>query len=241
MKATKHRYYETLDRQSTAERVLERHLAAGGERMNHERSGPSDLRADFHSTDVLYQELGIKTFSAVSNFLEWIGHLGAAGHGGRGQSSDAVKQAVTESNREMASQLESKLAALQERLERWEARLGAIEAGMKRIDRFTLEAIRDLEEMKREGYAMAPVHTSGPGEPAAVDRGRLAKEDAAQLALDAGRRMREQGKRLTLASVAREAGLKYGQIVYAFGNKDAFFRQLEEDFAAEKETDEAAV
>lgn len=88
---------------------------------------------------------------------------------------------------------------------------------------------------------MAPVHTSGPGEPAAVDRGRLAKEDAAQLALDAGRRMREQGKRLTLASVAREAGLKYGQIVYAFGNKDAFFRQLEEDFAAEKETDEAAV
>ena len=59
-------------------------------------------------------------------------------------------------------------------------------------------------------------------------RGRLAKEDAARLALDAARRMKVEGRRLTLASVAREAGLKYGQIVYAFGNKDGFLSALRE-------------
>lgn len=220
MKAAKQRYYESLERQTTAERVLDRHLGASNFPAAKE-AAVAETPHDFRSTDALYQELGIKTFSALSNCLDWLIQLGSR------DSSDRAGYGVRKADKkeDTAAVLE-RFDTLYERLDRLEARLGAIEAGIKRIDRFTLEAFRDLDSMKQIATPLA----SGHGNRVALyepDRGRLAKEEAAKLALEAGVRMRKQGKRLTLAAVAREAGLKYGQIVYAFGNKDAFFEQLE--------------
>ena len=38
--------------------------------------------------------------------------------------------------------------------------------------------------------------------------------------------MKDEGRRLTLASVAREAGLKYGQIVYASATRTVSSKRL---------------
>ena len=58
-------------------------------------------------------------------------------------------------------------------------------------------------------------------------RGRIPKEEAIELAINAPRELQAKGRKLTLAAVARQAGLKYGQIMYAFGNKERFFQELE--------------
>lgn len=221
MKAAKQRYYEALERQTTAERVLDRHLGAGSFPAAKEAAA-AETPFDFRSTDALYQELGIKTFSALSNCLDWLIQLGSR------EPSDRARHSVSKADmKEDTAAVLERFDTLNERLDRLEARLGAIEAGIKRIDRFTLEAFRDLENMKQMGSPLVAGHGNRVAVSYEPDRGRLAKEEAAKLALEAGVEMRKQGKRLTLAAVAREAGLKYGQIVYAFGNKDAFFDQLE--------------
>ena len=45
-------------------------------------------------------------------------------------------------------------------------------------------------------------------------------------ALEAARRLRAQGRKLTLKSVAEAAGLKYSQIVYAFGSKEEMLERV---------------
>lgn len=226
MKAAKQRYYESLERQTTAERVLDRHLGTSNFPAAKEAAA-AETPLDFHSTDALYRDLGIKTFSALSNCLDWLIQLGSR------DSSERARYGVrnADTKEDTAAVLE-RFDSLYERLDRLEARLGAIEAGIKRIDRFTLEAFRDLDNMKQIASPLTPGHGNRIPVSYEPDRGRLAKEEAAKLALDAGIRMRKQGKRLTLAAVAREAGLKYGQIVYAFGNKDAFFEELENQWQA---------
>lgn len=229
MREAKQRYYESLERQVTAERVLDRHFGTSNFPAAKETAA-TETPYDFRSTDALYQELGIKTFSALSNCLDWLIQLGS-----RDASNRQSYKKHAENKEETAAVLE-RLDSLHERLDRLEARLGAIEAGIKRIDRFTLEAFRDLDNVKQMASPLASNRGGRIPMPYEPDRGRLAKEEAAKLALEAGIRMRKQGKRLTLAAVAREAGLKYGQIVYAFGNKDAFFEQLENELQANLST-----
>lgn len=218
MNPAKQRYYEALDRQRTAERVLERNLYTGGDTVQDRQTRHNSESEEFRSLDTVYQELGIKAYAALTNCLDMLARLGT------GESTRSVKTAALQdefnSTAAAVTRLLTELQSVREKLDHTESRLAAIEAGLKRIDRFTIEAFRELEEIKRE---------AGESRDAAgfADRGRLAKDEAARLALEAGRRMQEQGKRLSLAAVAREAGLKYGQIVYAFGNKDAFFTELE--------------
>lgn len=225
MREAKQRYYESLERQVTAERVLDRHFGTSNFPAAKETAA-AETPYDFRSTDALYQELGIKTFSALSNCLDWLIQLGSR------DTSHRESYKKNAGNKEDTAAVLERFDSLHERLDRLEARLGAIEAGIKRIDRFTIEAFRDLETVKQMAGPL--VANRGTRMPLAYEqeRGRLAKEEAAKLALEAGIRMRKQGKRLTLAAVAREAGLKYGQIVYAFGNKDAFFEQLENELQA---------
>lgn len=176
---------------------------------------------EFRSIDLVYQELGIKAFSALTNCLDLVGKLGS--NDSRAVNAAALEQVVSDVTEKALARLLSEIEEIKVHLEQWESRLSGIEAGLKRIDRFTIDAFRELEEMKREA------DESREADEFRADRGRLAKEEAARLALEAGIRMREAGRRLSLASVAREAGLKYGQIVYAFGNKDAFFTELEKE------------
>lgn len=166
----------------------------------------------------------MKAFLAFNNCLDWLGHLGSGSQSGVGTEriEEAVKRAVVAS---LDSVLRD-LSFLRERIDRMEQNLAAVEAGMRRIDKFTLEAFRNIQEID-ERIRRTPSAGLRPEEEF-QGRGRLAKEDAARLALDAARRMKDEGRRLTLASVAREAGLKYGQIVYAFGNKEGFLSALRE-------------
>lgn len=58
---------------------------------------------------------------------------------------------------------------------------------------------------------------------------RLPREVTRQKALSAARRLRRLGEPVTLASVARSAGLKYSQVVYAFGRREGLLAELRED------------
>lgn len=229
MKAAKQRYYEALERQRSGERILDRHLNVSN-RLEVEETAAGEVQVEFGTMDAVYQELGMKTFHAVTNCLDWLTRLGS-----RDFSNPLTdrKGIAKEAMREMMERFD----AIGERFDRIEARLSAIEAGIKRIDRFTLDAFREIEQIK-EASSGAPLHAGSVGFRPELDRGRLAKEEAAHLALEAGMRMKSQGKRLSLAAVAREAGLKYGQIVYAFGNKDAFFKELERKMSSEAAKDE---
>lgn len=228
MNPAKQRYYEALDRQTSAERVLEKNLLVGGDTVQDRPNRLKDESDDFRSLDLVYQELGIKAYSALTNCLDLLGRIGTS-DSGRGVNLSAIQDMVTSGTSAAFTRLLSEIQDVKERLEQTESKLSAIEAGLKRIDRFTIEAFRELEEIKRE----ADESRDAAG---LSDRGRLAKDEAARLALEAGRRMQEQGKRLSLAAVAREAGLKYGQIVYAFGNKEAFFTELEKALSIDPES-----
>lgn len=207
--------------------------------LERQRAGESTIRDRFQRTaqtrdeseilEGLYAELGMKAYLAFTNCLDWMSHLGGGGGLSAERVEDAVKRAVASSLETMVRDV----AALRERIDRMEQNLAAVEAGMRRIDKFTLEAFRNIQEIE-ERIRQRPA-AAAPEEEAA-GRGRLAKEDAARLALDAARRMKQDGRRLTLASVAREAGLKYGQIVYAFGNKEGFLKALGELDAQERES-----
>lgn len=207
----KESYYAALERQRAGESTIRDRF----QRPVRNDEGPDVL-------ENLYTELGMKAYLAFANCLEWVSQLGSAGGIMRDRVEDAVKRAVASTLDGMARDL----AALRERIDRMEQNLAAVEAGMRRIDKFTLEAFRNIQEI--EDQIRQRPGAAGYSDEEAVGRGRLPKEDAARLALDAARRMKLDGRRLTLASVAREAGLKYGQIVYAFGNKEGFLKALGE-------------
>ncbi len=60
---------------------------------------------------------------------------------------------------------------------------------------------------------------------------RLSKDKATELALSAAYELDINGERLTLAAVARAAGIKYTQFTYAFGG----YRRFIEEFDRYKE------
>ena len=205
-------YYAALERQRAGETSVR-------SRFDEERRA---ARQDLELLEGLYTEVGMKAFTAFNNCLEWLSHVGA--RASEGVSDGRVLQALQENLIPAVRGLQEDMSAVRERLGRLEGNIAALEAGIRRIDKFTLDAIRSIKEIE-ERAEQSGRHEARPVS-AEPYRGRLAKEEAAQLALEAARRMQGQGRRLTLAAVAREAGLKYGQIVYAFGNKEGFFEAL---------------
>ena len=205
-------YYAALERQRVGEAMLK-------DRIN-QRDREQDGQ-ELDALELLYTEVGMKAFAAFNSCLEWLSHLGAH-RTGAAEPDRSLGEAVSQGFERILEEL----GAVKERVARIESSIAALEAGMRRIDKYTMEAFRNLQEM--EERLEEKVHRREAADPQGY-RGRMAKEDAASLALEAARRMREEGKRLTLASVAREAGLKYGQIVYAFGNKEGFFKALSEN------------
>lgn len=205
----KESYYAALERQRAGESTLRDRLERG-----------SDESFDTGALEALYTEMGMKAFTAFQSCLDWLGHLGRNDTIPSGERLEESLRRAVESGVEG---LHQEIATVRERLNRLEGNIAALEAGMRRIDKFTLEAFRNIQEIEEQVRSHASPAAGGVE---AAGRGRLPKEEAARLALDAGQRMRSQGKRITLAAVAREAGLKYGQIVYAFGNKEGFLSAL---------------
>jgi len=206
-------YYAALERQRAGESTLK-------DRIN-KRDREKDVDAEFEALETIYTEVGMKAFTAFNSLLDW---LAAAGQ--RGISPAELDRPIREAVSQGLEQIQEEIQAIAERIARMEGSIAAIEAGMRRIDKFTMEAFRNLQEMEER---LDERSQQAPSAGAQALRGRLAKEEAAGLALSAAMKMRAEGRRLTLASVAREAGLKYGQIVYAFGNKEGFFRALAEN------------
>jgi hypothetical protein len=200
----KQRYYASLERQVSAENSLR-------------AAADADLPSD-QPLDELYADMGMRVFTALQNCLDWLGSLGgrrtapaAAEMGGR--SDEGVRETLNE--------MADSLLSLREQLAQLETAMNNLEAGMRRIDKYTLDAFRQLAELDHE-------RVEAEREPAGRYGGRrLPKEEAIRLALSAAHDMAQAGQPLSLASVARAAGLKYGQIVYAFGNKENFLAQLE--------------
>lgn len=208
---SKESYYAALERQRAGEASVRNRFDEG--------RGTSELDA----LESLYTDVGMKAFTAFNNCLEWIGKLGGARSSG-GPSEDRIQQALHETLAPAMRELQKEIHSVQERLGRLEGNIAALEAGMRRIDKFTLDAFRKIQEVEEQTHYHMERTTHHSDFP--EYRGRLAKEEAASLALDAAKMMKSEGRRLTLAAVAREAGLKYGQIVYAFGNKEGFMEAL---------------
>jgi len=207
-------YYAALERQRVGESTLKDRIS--------QRDRERDDEREYEALESLYTEVGMKAFTAFNSCLEWLSHLGAP----RSMSLMEAERPIREAVAQGLEQIQEELGAVRDRIARMESSVAALEAGMRRIDKYTMEAFRNLQEIEER----FETRTHGiAGEDAQSYRGRMAKEDAAGLALAAAIKMRSEGKRLTLASVAREAGLKYGQIVYAFGNKEGFFKALAEN------------
>lgn len=200
-------YYAALERQRAGENTLRERL----EKSNRE---PDE---SFDALEILYADVGMKAFTAFNSCLEWLSQLGRGSF-----PTERLERSLCDAVTGAIRELRDEFASLKERFARLEGNIAALEAGMRRIDKFTLEAFRNLQELEEEVRRSPKNDLHAP----LADRGRLPKDEAARLALEAGQRMMAEGRRITLASVAREAGLKYGQIVYAFGNKERFIQAL---------------
>lgn len=205
-------YYAALERQRVGEASIR-------SRLDEERRA-----TELDALEGLYTEMGMKAFTAFNSCLEWLSHLGGT-RSSASAGDDGMRQVIRENLVPAVKELHGELENVLERLGRIEGSIAALEAGMRRIDKFTLEAFRNIKEIEERAQFDGDEANRANDYP--LYRGRLAKEEAASLALEAAQRMKAQGRRLTLAAVAREAGLKYGQIVYAFGNKEGFMNALQ--------------
>jgi hypothetical protein len=206
----KQRYYAHLEKQRAAEDSL---------------SAPAHRSYD--SIEEVYIDVGLRAFAAFQNCLDWVGSLGRTSAGYQPpQERQALSVATT-------PEITDLLTGIREQLDRLEAAVGNLDSGMRRIDKYTLDAFRQLTELDQAG--------AGHRASESIPHRRLAKEDAIRMAMTAAKRMAEGGLPLSLAAVAREAGLKYGQIVYAFGNKDNFLSHLKSLDGGEKENADTEV
>lgn len=165
--------------------------------------------------DLLYADIGARAYRAFANILDSLGDMASRTGAGR---SDNVEQAV----RRGLEQLHDELRAIRHKLEQHDILLNEVTAGIRRIDKFTLETFQRLN-------AVESAQETDRG--AEVGPGRLSKEETTARALVAARELREQGERLTLKAVSRRAGLRYAQVVYAFGRKEELINRLEEEEA----------
>ena len=204
MQRAKQRYYAAIEQAENAERMLERQRE--GEIML------SDLRGE----EQLYADLGVRAYRAFANLLDSLGD--AAGRSA--VPGEAVEQAV----RRGLDAVVEELRAIRHKLDQHDLALHEISAGIRRIDKFTLEAFQRMNTA--EGGLMA----ARGSEPAP---GRLSKEETTERALQAARELHRRGERLTLKAVARKAGLRYAQVVYAFGRKEELLHRLEEELGVQ--------
>lgn len=234
MRETRQRYYAALEHESAAQRLFDGQEgpAAGGLRdaAYKEAEGATGLLG-VPAPEEVYSELGMRVYRALESLL---GSLAGWGRGGTGADAGELRRAVVDAVQPLTRDMDS----ISARLERQDALLNEIAAGIRRIDRFTLDAFQRLRS--RTGYLEPePVGNTGQGDFGTLDpsepRGgamggvpprRLAKEETVARALEAARRLRAQGRKLTLKSVAEAAGLKYSQIVYAFGSKEEMLERV---------------
>lgn len=238
MNDARQRYYAALDHENTAQRLFDgqqgRPGGGGGSRTAYvDEDRPSALMGVPAPEDV-YSQLGMQVYGALESLL---GQVSGRSRGGGGGDAASLRRALLDT----LEPIERDLEGMRNRLDRFDALLNEVAAGIRRIDRFTLDAFQRMRGMGL-GYGDGPAHrgtgstdglerggevplTEGSG---ASDRpsGRLAKEETIARALEAARRLRAQGRKLSLKSVAEAAGLKYSQIVYAFGSKEEMLNQV---------------
>lgn len=220
MSEGKQRYYAGLERQQGAENSLLHHLRK--DRWEMSKSPDSDI-------ETLYMEMGMKAFAAFNNCLEFFSEFGRRQGVDPRTLEHAIRSSLERAISDAFGELRRDISSMNDRVGKFEAVLNALDAGMKRIDRFTLDAFRNLAAVEQQVAQLMQraEHLEASGAAESPNK-RLSKERAEELALEAALRLEEGGERLSLAAVAREANLKYGQMMYAFGNKERFFKRYEE-------------
>jgi len=231
MKEARQRYYAALEHESAAQRLFDGHESQPGAAGFVMGDTPAAAMGVPDPADV-YSELGMQVYRAIESLL---GNVSGWARSGGGDGA-FVRRAVAEALQPLMRDVET----LRSQLERHELLLNEIAAGIRRIDRFTLEAFQRMRE--RGSYAGVgnggsagsgrDWDTAGTGRARGGDGldvtppKRLAKEETVARALEAARELKAQGRKLTLKSVAEAAGLKYSQIVYAFGSKDEMLSRV---------------
>lgn len=210
MKSGKQRYYAALEHEENAGRLF-------GQQRREE-----PIVNEPRGEDLLYADIGARAYKAFANILDSLGEMASRTGAPRGEVSE---QAV----RRSLEQVYEEFRAIRHKLEQHDMLLHEVAAGIRRIDKFTLEAFQRMHTPERPAESYSGAET-GPG--------RLSKEETTQRALIAARELRERGERLTLKAVSRKAGLRYAQVVYAFGRKEELINRLEEEIrAAEAQND----
>lgn len=217
----------TRERQPYYAKLVEEKVARPAPRQ---AGVPEEAPADpFQS---VYAEMGMKAFGAFVNLLDYLSVLRPGDALGWGRGGDQARRSVEDGLRPVIQEM----SELRSRLDRAETQMSQLVAGINRMDRFALDTFRQVEEISRrltevqervEGAARQMEAVVPSADRWTMVRGRIPKEEAVELAINAARELRQKGRKLTLAAVARQAGLKYGQVMYAFGNKERFFQQLD--------------
>jgi len=205
LKSGKQRYYAALEHEENAGRLLDRRRRE--EMMTMEGRG-----MEARGEEQLYADIGARAYRAFANVLDSLGEMAGRTGAVRGE---VLEQAV---RRGLEPVLEE-LRHIRHKLEQHDVLLHEATAGIRRIDKFTLEAFQRLN---------APEGAYGGGRYSEPQPGRLSKEETTERALEAARELMASGERLTLKAVARRAGLRYAQVVYAFGRKEELLSRLEE-------------
>lgn len=207
MKSGKQRYYAALEHEENAGRLL-------GQRRRE-----ATLMDEPRGEDLLYADIGARAYKAFANILDSLGEMAAR------SGSARVASGSDEGARRVLEGVQEEFRALRHKLEQHDMMLHEIAAGIRRIDKFTLEAFQRMQAPERA----ADYRTEEPSP------GRLSKEETTERALVAARELRDQGERLTLKAVSRRAGLRYAQVVYAFGRKEELINRLEQEALAAEE------
>lgn len=210
VKSGKQRYYAALEHEENAGRLLDR--------QRREEMVLTETRGE----EQLYADIGARAYRAFANVLDSLGDMAGRTGAARG---DVSEQAV---RRGLEPVLEE-LRAIRHKLEQHDLLLQEISAGIRRIDKFTLEAFQRMNTTE------ATYIGARYGEP---QPGRLSKEETTERAMQAARELQERGERLTLKAVARRAGLRYAQVVYAFGRKEELLSRLDEEARTPRRADE---
>lgn len=210
MKSGKQRYYAALEHEENAGRLLDR------------RRREEMVLTESRGEEQLYADIGARAYRAFANVLDSLGDMAGRTGAARGDGSEQHFR------RGLEPVLEE-LRNIRHKLEQHDMILHEISAGIRRIDKFTLEAFQRMNATDT-GYMGGRYVEPQPG--------RLSKEETTERAMQAARELQENGERLTLKAVARRAGLRYAQVVYAFGRKEELLSRLDEEARAVDGTDE---
>lgn len=205
LKSGKQRYYAALEHEENAGRLLDR--------RRKEETPMTDFRG---GEEQLYADIGARAYRAFANVLDSLGDMAGRTGAARGEVSEQTIRRAVEPVLE-------ELRLIRHKLEQHDVMLHEVTAGIRRIDKFTLEAFQRMD---------APDAGYGGGRYVEPQPGRLSKEETTERALQAARELMDSGERLTLKAVARRAGLRYAQVVYAFGRKEELLNRLDEQARA---------